>query len=284
MAIPIPTLAGHVVNERYTQASRHVKLGQAPHSGDEEPSSIDKRPQRRYRTDRTLLSATKMLTHIVKTLLLSCLVEVSCFVLHRGFFARCSMVSAKKEDVSGTAWASLHWEQPSGPVVSLFLGSTPVVVLGTPQAAWDLLDKRSDIYSSRPRGEILSDNKRGLMLPYGEEWRKWRKILHSGFHARKSDEYQPIQSLESKIMMHQILTEPKGYERHIQRYAASVVTSVTYGKRIDSVDEWIVRENMRAMDCALHRVPSHIITVLIPSIRSLDLTRYVSPQYTHAHF
>lgn len=34
------------------------------------------------------------------------------------------------------------------------------------------------------------------------------------------------------------------------RYAASVVTSVTYGKRIDSVDEWVVKENMRAMDCA----------------------------------
>lgn len=75
-------------------------------------------------------------------------------------------------------------------------------VLGTAQAAWDLLEKRSDIYSSRPRfvvalvtfyysfgftycllisGEILSDNKRGLMLPYGDAWRKWRKVLHIRF-------------------------------------------------------------------------------------------------------
>ena len=72
------------------------------------------------------------------------------------------------------------------------------LVCGTAQAAWDLLEKRSDIYSSRPRfimgyviktvrcatessndmysGEILSDNLRGLMLPYGEQWRKWRKV------------------------------------------------------------------------------------------------------------
>lgn len=49
--------------------------------------------------------------------------------------------------------------------MSLRLGSTPVmgniiklphsvsynVVLGTANAAWDLLEKRSDIYSSRPR-------------------------------------------------------------------------------------------------------------------------------------
>lgn len=33
------------------------------------------------------------------------------------------------------------------------------------------------------------------------------------------------------------------------RFAASVVTSVTYGRRVDSVDEWIVKENMEAMDC-----------------------------------
>lgn len=57
----------------------------------------------------------------------------------------------------------------SGPVVSLFFGSTPIIgkfskelrlsailmfvnlVCGTAQAAWDLLEKRSDIYSSRPR-------------------------------------------------------------------------------------------------------------------------------------
>ncbi|KAL4260675.1 cytochrome P450 family protein [Pleurotus pulmonarius] len=168
------------------------------------------------------------------------------------------------------------WNEQYGPVVSLFLGSTPVVVLGTPQAAQDLLDKRSEIYSSRPRfimgGEILSDNKRGLMLPYGEEWRKFRKILHSGFHARKSEEYQPIQSLESKIMMHQILAEPKNYERHIQRYAASVVTSVTYGRRIDSVDEWVVRENMRAMDYLTSvNIPGKYIVESMPWLLNLPL-------------
>ena len=35
------------------------------------------------------------------------------------------------------------------------------------------------------------------------------------------------------------------------RYAASVVVSLTYGKRIDSVDEWIVKENMASMACRL---------------------------------
>ncbi|KAI0037071.1 cytochrome P450 [Vararia minispora EC-137] len=146
-----------------------------------------------------------------------------------------------------------EWNHVYGPVVSLFLGRTPVIVLGTAQAAWDLLDKRSDIYSSRPRfimaGEILSDNKRGLMMPAGEEWRKFRRVLHSGLHARKADSYKEIQSLESQLLMHQLLHEPVEYERHIRRFSASVVVSLAYGRRIDNVDDWIVKQNMETMAC-----------------------------------
>ncbi|KJA23839.1 hypothetical protein HYPSUDRAFT_214889 [Hypholoma sublateritium FD-334 SS-4] len=130
--------------------------------------------------------------------------------------------------------------------------SSFALVLGTAQPAWDLLEKRSDIYSSRPRfvvaGEILSDNMRGLMLPNNDAWRRWRKVLHIGFHSRQAATYNEIQSLESKLVLKQILDDPSGYERHLQRYAASVIVSVTYGKRINSVDEWVVKEQMNSVD------------------------------------
>ncbi|KAJ3512342.1 hypothetical protein NLJ89_g3577 [Agrocybe chaxingu] len=119
-----------------------------------------------------------------------------------------------------------------GPVTSIFLGDTPVIICGTAQPAWDLLEKRSDIYSSRPRFVVAIF-----------------QVLHSGFHSRQAATYKDIQSLESKVLIKQILDDPKGYERHVQRFAASVAVSVTYGKRINSVDEWVVKENMDAMDC-----------------------------------
>ncbi|KAH9937759.1 cytochrome P450 [Epithele typhae] len=152
-------------------------------------------------------------------------------------------------------WKFAEWNREYGPVVSIHLGSTPVIILGTAQAAWDLLDKRSDIYSSRPRfvvaGEILSDNKRGLMLPYGDSWRKWRKVLHSGFHSRRAETYHEIQTLESAVLVHELLTNPAEYEKHLTRFAASVATSVTYGRRVDSADGWIVKENLNAMACGI---------------------------------
>lgn len=98
------------------------------------------------------------------------------------------------------------------------------------------------------------------MLPYGQSWRKWRRSQHSSLHARASLSYKPIQSLESKLSMHQILETPSNFERHLQRYAASVATSVAYGRRVESVDEWIVKENMESMDCMLPTLVLQMIT------------------------
>lgn len=107
------------------------------------------------------------------------------------------------------------------------------------------------------------------MLPYGEEWRKYRKVLHSGLHARRAESYKDMQSLESKATMRDILLHPEAWDANIQRYiscsvrslyiettilfryAASVAVSLSYGKRVHSMDEWIVRENVAAMDCKI---------------------------------
>ncbi|KAI0822419.1 cytochrome P450 [Trametes gibbosa] len=139
-------------------------------------------------------------------------------------------------------WNKQYGAQP--PV----LCSSPPFLLGTAQAAWDLLEKRSEIYSTGP-GEILSDNMRGLMLPYGDGWRKWRKVLHTGFHSRRAEVYNEMQGLESVVLLRDMLAEPARFERHVQRFAASVATFVAYGRRVRSVDEWIVRENVAAMEC-----------------------------------
>ncbi|KAI0844809.1 cytochrome P450 [Daldinia vernicosa] len=140
-----------------------------------------------------------------------------------------------------------------GDVVYLQMGPTPTIILGSAQAAWDLLEKRGAKYSSRPRfimgGELLSGGMRGLMAPYGAFWRRWRKLLHSGFMNRQSLTYRPIQSLESKVLMHDLLQTPKAFRKHLERYAASVIVTVTYGRRVENVDtDIVVRRNGESMD------------------------------------
>jgi len=133
------------------------------------------------------------------------------------------------------------------------MGPTPTIILGSAQAAWDLLEKRGAKYSSRPRfimgGELLSGGMRGLMAPYDAFWRRWRKLLHSGFMQRQSESYRPIQSLESKVLMNDLVTSPKDFRKHLERYAASVIVTVTYGRRVEDIEtDIVVRRNAESMD------------------------------------
>lgn len=63
------------------------------------------------------------------------------------------------------------WHDQYGPVVSFKVGQQQFVLLGTHKAARDLLDKRSSIYSTRPRsivaGEYIMGGMGVLFLPYG---------------------------------------------------------------------------------------------------------------------
>ncbi|KAK3380774.1 cytochrome P450 [Lasiosphaeria ovina] len=143
--------------------------------------------------------------------------------------------------------------QELGDVVYLQLGPTPTIVLGSAQAAWDLLEKRGSTYSSRPRfimgGELLSGGMRGLMAPYSPYWRRWRKLLHSGFMQRQSESYRPIQSLESTVLMHDLMKDASGFRTHLERYAASVIVTVTYGRRVEDVrTDVVVQRNAESMD------------------------------------
>ena len=76
-------------------------------------------------------------------------------------------------------------------------------------------------------------------------------------------------------MLHDLLVNPQAYEKHIQRYAASVVTSVTYGRRVETVDEWVVRENMEAMDCKLP-VVDRIRLFILDDVTRPDQVRNIS--------
>jgi hypothetical protein len=97
-------------------------------------------------------------------------------------------------------------------------------------------------------GEILSDNRRGLLMGYNDGWRKWRKGLHSLLNNKATDAYKPIQDMESKQLMHEMLIDPAGYRTHLERYATSVVVSITYGRRVtDIYNDAVVNFNRQSM-------------------------------------
>jgi cytochrome P450 len=93
--------------------------------------------------------------------------------------------------------------------------------------------ERGNLYSDRDHPpmavDLLSDNLRPLLLPYGDEWRQFRKFSHSVAMPSMAASYEPLQEEEGLRMLHDLLETPAEYERLFQRYAASVIMRLCYG-------------------------------------------------------
>lgn len=88
-------------------------------------------------------------------------------------------------------WKSKPWLQfkqlsqhyNSG-MITIWIGRAPHIFCNDAWSASDLMDKRSNIYSSRPRyivfGELTGEQETNqVILPYGEKWRRQRKVMVS---------------------------------------------------------------------------------------------------------
>jgi hypothetical protein len=74
-------------------------------------------------------------------------------------------------------WANKY----DSPIITVWFGRNPTVVLNDCWTASDLMDKRANIYSSRPTfqvpGVVMDGEKYNqTMLPYGDRWRLHRKL------------------------------------------------------------------------------------------------------------
>ncbi|OIW34931.1 cytochrome P450 [Coniochaeta ligniaria NRRL 30616] len=123
-----------------------------------------------------------------------------------------------------------------GEITWVFLNSSRVVT--------DLMERRAAIYNSRPpfpmTQGIMSQNSRIVLMPYNEQWRTVRKIMHQILSARALDVFMPFQDLESKNLCWDYLETPDRWWSANGRYANSVIMSVVFGKRSSLDDPEVV--------------------------------------------
>ncbi|KAM0753441.1 cytochrome P450 [Meredithblackwellia eburnea MCA 4105] len=122
-----------------------------------------------------------------------------------------------------------------GPVCTVWLGRNPLVIVGTYEAAQEILEKQSNITSDRPTqtimaGQIMSGDKRILLVGYGERWRRLRKALHQGLQPKAASSYEPLQEAAARTMLSNILQKPDDFQIHAKTYAASIIMTLAYGK------------------------------------------------------
>jgi hypothetical protein len=77
--------------------------------------------------------------------------------------------------------------------------------------------------------------------------------------------YRPIQENESKRLAMDLLRSPTMFERHLERYAASVVMTVAYGRRVDDMNDPAVQMVLEMMQyMASLNVPGRFLAESFP--------------------
>ncbi|KAF8510933.1 cytochrome P450 [Hysterangium stoloniferum] len=131
-----------------------------------------------------------------------------------------------------------EWSKLYGSVMRLTVPGKSIIVLDKLEAAIDLLDKRSSIYSDRPSLTMLRDvvgwNWSIVMLNYGERFRKQRKVLHRGLNDETLVErYASIQENESYRILKNLHNDPNNFMVYAERlvltpWGRSMISRVTY--------------------------------------------------------
>lgn len=96
-----------------------------------------------------------------------------------------------------------------------------VVILGSTQAAFELLDKRGALYSDRPLltvgCDIVGHIKTIPMLSYNEKARKLRRMITKAIGNRALvDELMPLMSENVQTFLHGLLETPSDFKNHIR--------------------------------------------------------------------
>ncbi|TFY67214.1 hypothetical protein EVJ58_g1763 [Rhodofomes roseus] len=142
------------------------------------------------------------------------------------------------------------WADTYGDVVHLEALSDHIVILNSVQAAKDLLDGRSAIYSDRPASTMADLCGFGVelgMLSYNAEWRKQRKIVAHAFSPGMLTGYHPVQEHEAPIIMR-----------------------VTYGYTVTGEDDPMITMQFATMDnFSLASEPGVWMVDFIPQLRYL---------------
>lgn len=129
-----------------------------------------------------------------------------------------------------------------GDIAFLHLPAQPTVLIGSAEVAFELLEKRSEIYSDRRMPVMLEMCVHGsglsllmqynhiyvrlyrmswdynfAFMSYGPKWRMHRRSFHQYFKPDIIHRYQDIQLSEARAFLHRLLVTPDYHREHIRQ-------------------------------------------------------------------
>ncbi|KAI5118227.1 hypothetical protein M0805_000723 [Coniferiporia weirii] len=132
---------------------------------------------------------------------------------------------------------AFHWAKHKGlygPISSLSVPGTTIVILNDAQTAFSLLEKRSAIYSGRPSfrfgGDMVGFSGVTTLLQYGPILKTHRKEMHKCIGTPAAMErFVGLEEIETHRFLLRLLEEPSNLIKHIRNTAGAIILKISYG-------------------------------------------------------
>ncbi|KAK7692432.1 hypothetical protein QCA50_004057 [Cerrena zonata] len=165
-----------------------------------------------------------------------------------------------------------QWCDAYGDIVYFKIFNKQTIVIGSAQAAFDLLEKRSDIYSDRPPNvmhEMLTTTRWNFgNMRYSPEWRNHRREFHQFFHQRKVSVYQPIQLRECRAFLRRALHDPTHLAPKIRTIYAAIILKIVYDMEVTDVYHEFIKTAERVfLAISVAQIPGLFWVEFFPFLR-----------------
>ena len=109
----------------------------------------------------------------------------------------------------------------AGNIIHLSVFGRPIIVLNSANAALDLLEKRSSIYSDRPRmpmaGELMGWEHNMALTPYNTRWRESRRLAQGVIGPGVVGVFHGLQESACAKFLGRVLDTPEQLLAHIRQ-------------------------------------------------------------------
>ncbi|PPQ88179.1 hypothetical protein CVT25_005144 [Psilocybe cyanescens] len=163
-----------------------------------------------------------------------------------------------------------EWKKTYGNIMHIDILGKSHIIINSAKIAKELLDKRSSIYSNRPHFiyESVHYDEPFALQPYGENWRRQRRLVAQDFSLGMTPRYFSLQEKEAAFLVRTLLQEPDKLFSEVKLRIAIIIMRVTYGYYIQSEDDPYLTVVLAAMtNFSKATAPGTFLVDFIPALK-----------------
>ncbi|KAJ6579965.1 cytochrome P450 [Mycena vulgaris] len=152
-------------------------------------------------------------------------------------------------------------------IIHVDAGGTSIVVLSSMEAIRELFERRSSLYSDRPRLPMLNELM-GWDFAIGDNWRSHRKIFHEAFNVGAAKHFYSQERAAAHGLLRRLLQDPHNVTGHLRNMAGALVMDVTYGIDVHRSNYPYIELAQEAMEgLATASLPGRFLVDTIPALK-----------------